>query len=643
MSRLKRLVLWKSVLLTTLCSVALLGLWWWGLVHTVVTQGRTRAQQSLNQMQQTLTLEFSRAEQTGLAFGSWWSREGGALDSPESLQKVIPFLENGAIITNLLLSRVDGDSACVVRREGQWNLVLYRGGRNPKRYLVQDGQWVPNPLSIDDQATYDARERHWYRFGAAQTKASWTLEAYPYYASPVAGFTFAVPIRSPQGALEGVIGVDVSLGELSQLLWAHQPTPETRVIVTDRSGRLLVPPQIPAMPQSSNGFAYQLRPLPPGLLHGLLHGQITEPAGELPPLIDPAKSYVSCTGAFSSQGRPSMELHIAIPKDDLFPGQRWYAAFTLVLALLAVVGVAWTLFDLHKRVMRPMRQLAEGLDQPAGQVAESMDFNSDIWELQRVGEKLQLAGRTDQQMRLLMHRVEHSQRVDSIGAMAPGIVHDVTNQLTMVLGQISICRTILDAHPELQPYLHAAEGATVKCAEVLRALMDYSRPNQDQRELLSLNLVVEGAVSLLRQVLGSSIQVELDLGRDLPTLYGEPIKLQQVLVNLGLNARDAMPEGGHLLFRTYPQKNSLCLEVSDTGSGMSEEVRQRLFEPFFTTKDPDKGTGLGLAMVANIISAHGGRIVVTSEPGQGTCFQITFPPSLRKRGEQVMDPDSFLG
>jgi len=629
MSRLKNMVLWKAVLLTALCAFAIFGLWWWGLVHSVETQGHARAEDSQARMSQTLAREFRRAEETGIAFGSWWTQEKGRLDGPESLQTVIPFLEKGAIITNLVLSRKDGNSACVVRKDGEWNLVLFKAGRNPKRYLVQHGRWVPGPMS--DGEVYDARERFWYQFGAAQTIPTWTPEAYRYYTSAVAGFTFTVPIRNPQGALEGVIGVDVSLEEMTRLLWEHQPTPGARMIVTDPAGRLLVPPRLPVMLDPATRYAHHLMPLSPELLGNLLSENMVAPPGQNPKLLDPGKAYVGATGPFSLTGSPHMNLHIAIPKDDLFPGQRRYAAFTFILALAAVLGVAWTLLDLHQQLVRPIGQLAEGMADQTGDSPEPMNFNSDIWELQRVGEKLHLAGRVDQERKRLMSQVEHNQRVNSVGVMAPGIVHDVNNQLTMVLGQITICRTILEAHPELQPHLRAAEGATVKCAEVLRALMDYSRPDQGRREQLSLNAVVEEAASLLRRVLGHSIRIEEDLSRDIPLLFGEQVKLQQVLVNLGLNARDAMPDGGQLLFRTFRTGEKVCLEVKDTGCGMSEDVKHRVFEPFFSTKEPDKGTGLGLSMVANIISAHGGHIHMESEPSMGTLFRIEFPPSLRKR------------
>ncbi|MCE1203505.1 MAG: ATP-binding protein [Holophagaceae bacterium] len=630
MSRLKSMLLWKSILLTALCGLAIFGLWWWGLVHSVESQGQARAEGSLVQIQQIITREFLRAEETGTAFGLWWAREEGRLDGPEGLQSVIPFLEKGAIITNLILSREDGDSACVVRKEGTWNLVLFKGGRNPRRYLVQGGRWVPGP--IDEREVYEARERHWYRFGSVQTAPAWTPEAYRYYTSAVAGFTFTVPIRNARGSLVGVIGVDVSLEELTHLIWENRPTPGSRMIATDPVGRLLVPPRLPGLLDQGARLQNHLASLAPGPGGDLLGGGVAAPPGAGFAFLDAGKSYVSASGTYASKGEPRMNLHMAIPKEDLFPGQRRFAVFTFLLALAAVLGVAWTMLDLHNRLARPMSQLADSASAPAGAVAESTEFDSDIWELQRVGEKLRLAGRADRERERLLHQVEHSQRVDSVGMLAPGIVHDVNNQLTMVLGQITICQTLLEDHPELQPHLHAAEGATIKCAEVLRALMDYSRPDLGRREQLSLNVVVEEAASLLRRVLGRSIRIETELAPDLPLLFGEPVKLQQVLVNLGLNARDAMPDGGLLRLRTCRVGSGACLEVEDGGCGMSDEVKQRLFEPFFTTKEPGKGTGLGLSMVANIVAAHGGQIQVETEPGTGTLFRIQFPPSLRKRG-----------
>jgi len=489
---------------------------------------------------------------------------------------------------------------------------------------VENGKWIPGPGS--DQEVYDARKRDWYRFGATHAFPAWTPEAYRYNSSMVGGFTYTIPIRNPQGVLEGVIGVDVSLEELTQLIWEHQPTQGARMMVTDSGHRLLVPPRTPAMGDLQNRFAHHLKALPPGIFK---QGRTAEPGAELA-LLDPNREYIFASRSFSEAGAPRMSTHVAIPVEDLFPGLPRRRILTFLLALGAVLGVAWSLLDLHRRIVLPMREMAKDADSAEPGELGHKDLDSDIWEIQRVGQRLRVAGHAAEERKRLMSQVEHSQRVDSIGMMAPGIVHDVNNQLALVLGQITLCQTILEAHPELQPRLRAAEGATIKCAEVLRALLDYSRPDPGRRELLSLNMTVEGAASLLRRVLGPKIRLEEDLAQDLPLIFGEPVKLQQVLVNLGMNARDAMPDGGLLVFRTFSAEGEACLEVKDTGSGMSEDVMQRVFEPFFSTKEPGKGTGLGLAMVANIVVAHGGQIQIESELGVGTLFRIAFPPSLRK-------------
>jgi len=630
MSRHNSMVLWKAIALTGLCAAALWGLWWWGLVHSPRAQIRARAQDSLVQMERILAREQRRAESTGLAFGAWWSREHGRLDDPVKLQNVIGFLERGEIITNLLLSRQDGDSACIVRLDGAWNLVLFRSGRHPRRYRVEKGRWVPVPT--DDGEVYDARSRHWYKFGAAQRAPAWTPEAYRFQSSLVGGFTFTIPIRGAQGVLEGVIGVDVSLEELTQLIWEHQPTPGTRMMVTDARGLLLVPPRTTEMREARARFGAQLAPVPDSFQSEPGQGRVARFLGALG-LMDTGRSFISAHGSYEPGGTPPMSLHVSIPEGDLFPGLGRRRLITFLLALAAVLGAAWSLLDLHRRIVRPIRELAHEAEAHESGLAEREEFDSDVWEIQRVGQRLIVAGKAAQERKLLLTQVEHSQRVDSVGMMAPGIVHDVNNHLTLILAQISFCQGLYEDHPHLQPRLQAAEDAARKCSEVLRSLLVYSKPDQGQRELTSLNSLVEAGAALLRRVLGPSIRIKEDLDPDLPVLFGVPVQLQQVLINLGLNARDAMPDGGTLTIRTFKDGGKVSLEVADTGCGMDDEVKGRIFDPFFTTKDPGRGTGLGLAMVANIVKDHGARIQVESGPGGGTRFRLDFPPSLRRREE----------
>lgn len=623
MQRPNSMVLWKAILLTALCSTAVWGLWWWGLVHSPRTQVQARARASLVEMERTIARELSRAETTGLALGAWWAQEHASLEDLSKLQSVIAFLENGGMITNLILSREDGDSACIVKKDGEWNLILFRAGMVSRRLLLRGGQWVAG--QGNDSETYRAQERHWYRFGAALSAPAWTPEAYRFFTTRAGGFSYVVPVRDARGALEGVVGVDVSLEELTQFIWDHQPTPGTRMVVSDAGGRLLVPPRITAMLDPGARVDHQLMPVPPAFPEA-------EPAG--PNAVRaPVGAFIAAGGAYAVPGKPRMNLHVAIPEEDLFPGLRPRRIAVFVLALAIVLGVAWSLLDVHRRFVRPMQDLALEASSPSTDDGSSGDYQSDVWEIKQVGQQLRVAGRAVQERNLLLNHVEHSQRVDSVGMMAPGIMHDVNNQLAVVLGQIALCRTLYEDHPALHPRLRQAEEAAVKCSDVLRGLLDYSRPDPGEREPMSLNASVEHVVALLGPVAGKSIEVRKDLDPEAPAMFGEPQKIQQILVNLGMNARDAMPEGGRLTFRTFRSEGNVCLEVRDTGCGMTRDVMERVFEPFFSTKARGKGTGLGLAMVANIVAAHGGSIRVDSQPGEGTAFRIEFPLSLRKRGE----------
>lgn len=636
MFRLSQLVLWKSALLTALCAGGVFGLWWFGFVHAIQAQGQRRAEEALVQVERNLAREFRRAEETGKAFGIWWTRQGGRLDDPAQLQQVIPFLERGAIVTNLILSREDGASANVLRIGEAWNLFLFAAGRPARRFLLQDGSWVPGPAN--SRENYDPQQREWYRFGRVQPGPAWTPQAYRYFGSSAGGFTFVVPVSSSRGVLEGVVGVDVSLEELTQLVWKHHPTQRSRLLAVDAEDRLLVPARRPGLEDFSERLAQHLLPVSEAVQQDLLH-RGAEPGGQ-----DTAEPSFDALATYAVPGHPRFRLRLAIPQGELFPGHRLQARLGLLLAAGSVLGIAWILLDLNQRIVRPMRRLANevGHGDPGAGAAAGVD--SDIWEIRQVGERLKLAGRAEREREGLMRQVEHSQRVDSVGILAPGLVHDLNNQLSMAMGQISICHTLLDGQPELQTRLQEAERATLQGAQMMRSLLEFSRPiDPGQRERLSLNGVVEGAAELLRRVLGDSFRVEAHLAIDLPVLFGEPMKLQQVLVNLGLNARDAMAEGGLLEFRTYRLDDRICLEVRDSGCGMDAEVKRRLFEPFFTTKAPGKGTGLGLAMVARIIAAHGGTIDVDSEPGQGTRFRIQFPPSLRRQSAEEVDGAALVG
>jgi nitrogen-specific signal transduction histidine kinase/CheY-like chemotaxis protein len=222
-----------------------------------------------------------------------------------------------------------------------------------------------------------------------------------------------------------------------------------------------------------------------------------------------------------------------------------------------------------------------------------------------------------------------SLRIESLGRLAGGIAHDFNNLLTIISGwsQLLLNRGQLDeaARSPVRQVLHAAEQAT----HLTQQLLAFGRRQVLQPQALDLNTAVSQVVEMLRRLIEASISIRLELsGHPLP-VKADPAQLPQVILNLALNARDAMTHGGTLTIRTGLVERSgipyACLAIADTGKGMDEATRQRIFEPFFTTKEQGRGTGLGLATVYGTVHQSGGAIEVESHPGEGSTFTVFLP------------------
>lgn len=233
-----------------------------------------------------------------------------------------------------------------------------------------------------------------------------------------------------------------------------------------------------------------------------------------------------------------------------------------------------------------------------------------------------------------------AQKMEAIGRLAGGVAHDLNNMLSPIVGYGEL---LLDAMPSDAPNREAIEqilGAGLRAKEMVRQLLAFSRKQALEIKSINLNQVLAGFQSLLDRMLRDDIKLELKLARGVPDILADPGQIEQVVMNLAVNAQDAMPGGGKItievdaadLGETARQMHQLpaagqyvVLEFSDTGHGMDANTKERIFDPFFTTKGQGKGTGLGLATVYGIVKQHNGNIRVYSEPGLGTAFKIYFP------------------
>jgi len=252
--------------------------------------------------------------------------------------------------------------------------------------------------------------------------------------------------------------------------------------------------------------------------------------------------------------------------------------------------------------------------------------------------------RATQQRLELERRVLEHQKLESLGLLAGGIAHDFNNLLTVILAGTALARLAVGKTEKALTELDAVVGAAERARDLTRQLLAMSRSQTLELRPIDLNDRIKQLLALLQRVLSETIKLELIEGTDLPLVEGDASQLDQVLMNLCINAREAMPEGGKITIETdqvllnadfvaaHPWAASgryVSVTVTDTGSGMPREVAERVFEPFFTTKKEIGGTGLGLAVAYGVVRQHRGLLHCYSEPGVGTVFKIYLPMFVR--------------
>jgi two-component system, cell cycle sensor histidine kinase and response regulator CckA len=272
---------------------------------------------------------------------------------------------------------------------------------------------------------------------------------------------------------------------------------------------------------------------------------------------------------------------------------------------------------------------------------KNIQVETTVHELEHEGKKIRLIVAQDvSQRHILEQQLRQSQKMEAVGRLAGGVAHDFNNLLMVIKGHTELLHNALPPGEEFSRKIEQIERAADRASALTRQLLAFSRLQVLQPRVMNLNEVVKDMGRLLPRLIGEDIELDIRAAEDLGALRADVSQMEQIIMNLVVNSRDAMPEGGRLLIETsnaeldgnYSAKHPMVraghyvlLSVTDTGTGMDAETQAHIFEPFFTTKAQGKGTGLGLATVYGVVKQSGGFIWVYSELGRGTTFKIYFP------------------
>ncbi len=357
------------------------------------------------------------------------------------------------------------------------------------------------------------------------------------------------------------------------------------------------------------------------------------------------ESGMTVSGPVYAAGRPAGVLKAVLPLQDA--GTAFTKGFRIVFiyilfdaAILLLLGT----FLMTRAVVRPLRRvirLTEDINEDhfgglplffsdkneIGKLTSALKSMAGSLDRERSTVRKQIASLEEKNSEIEQaHRqIIQSEKLASVGRLAAGIAHEIGNPAGIILGYIHMLRDADPSGEERRDYLMRMEAETERISATIRELLDYAHPASGERTDVDINSLIRDIwMMVARQQDFAAIAASFSLAEKLPCVIADEKQIRQVVLNLVLNAGDAMPDGGTIVFHTNLLKESVSITVSDTGCGIPENIREKVFDPFFTTKQAS-GTGLGLANVHRIVDALGGTVSVESEPGQGSSFTVTIP------------------
>ncbi|MCW1431217.1 ATP-binding protein [Novosphingobium sp. JCM 18896] len=585
------------------------------------------------------------------------SLERVATDSPidgsslrPSLDKLLAAFEQHPDLSYMgIIVPTTGEYGLIERKaNGKIGLVVYPDARRRdafvRTFALADNGFVADQTYPSEG--YDARTRPFYRAALDGPATGGWMPIYPWrnYAKPqqpLWGFSFVKALRDGNGAVRGVIDTDFDMPALNRLVraLASEYHGQIQILQLGPQPRLIAGPTLMATPHT----------VPSELL------PLAEPSGA--PFVgkmtlDGSRKWVA-TRQIPIAGDQRWLVVVSRPAqffDTILHGQLIQA---LLLGLVAVVGIGLLSLRIGRRFGRPLADLEAyvarvGRSDPALQDSRIPASAHDFQETSRLGLAIDqmLVERTELQQRLAQR-----QRLEALGQLTGGIAHDFNNLLTVIIGSSEdLVEDLKDRdHLELAGLILSTSE---RAAELTGRMLSFARKQALSPGVLDVDGLIDGLLPLLRRSVPAGIEIAHRTASQPNTVFVDPTQLEMALLNLVINARDAMPNGGSIaigaepftasdnrkLHAELPPGRYVMVFVADNGAGMGEEIARQAFDPFFTTKGIGSGTGLGLSMVYGFASQSGGHAEIVSRPGEGTTVRLYLPAVTTKQPGRVEAP-----
>lgn len=583
------------------------GVAWFSAWQTNRELQRMRLQEAIHRLSADLGALTKGVEHLADTVGHLW--QVGIIDPsrPAEMERTLTaFLEESEDVQGLAVLTPSGEG-----------ILLRSAGEGIQRA----------PLTRQDASQNSAPDPFarggWFSLVQQTQRAQWgQMEWFPGDARP--GMAYLHPVFRDQHLI-GVVRVELPLQRLATRAWEHSPGSISQMLLTDELDRILVRPKPsdtrdPAWADFGRPLSERSLPVFHAAYRKSREGQ------SLIRVLQGDQPFQVLKAPLTHHPSQKWQLAIAIPDQGVWGQTPALHVFLLILSGTVLASlVAWRMALLLRRLRTPLRQLHEAAcDMEAGRIPSPPQ--TPIEEFHTLGEAIVRAAHAAKRERDIQAQLETSERLRIMGSLAGGIAHDINNQLAAIIGQLNLGKGHLpEEHPTLTRIVRAEEAVN-RCSQMIRSFLGFGRRDDAVMGPLDLNELIHQTSLFIERVMGGTIQVRLELGTDLPRIHGSLVDLEQMLLNLCVNARDAMPAGGTLTLTTQRVSAQLTLlAVADTGRGMEAHVVPHVFEPFFTTKEVGKGTGLGLTMVQGIVENHHGRIELDTALGRGTTVRIYLP------------------